>query len=77
MLQVYKHYSFSHEYDHDLPITPYRQKIVDTINGNPVTVLQGSTGSGKTTQVPQFILDEHAMVKKFYKYSSFFNTPWA
>ena len=32
-------------------------QIVSTIETNQVTVIQGATGCGKTTQVPQFILD--------------------
>jgi len=40
----------------------YKQQIVETVRANPVTMIQGTTGSGKTTQVPQFILDEHAKV---------------
>lgn len=43
-----------------LPITNYRQSIVDTINKNRVLVIAGDTGSGKTTQVPQYILDHYA-----------------
>lgn len=30
---------------------------METINENPVTVLCGETGSGKTTQVPQFLYE--------------------
>lgn len=41
-----------------LPITNYRDEIMDVINKNPVVVIAGDTGSGKTTQVPQYILDD-------------------
>ena len=33
-------------------------ELLKTINEYDVTVVQGGTGSGKSTQVPQFILDE-------------------
>ncbi len=29
-----------------------------------MTVIQGSTGSGKSTQIPQFILDKHASSRR-------------
>ena len=35
-------------------------QILDTIRVNQVTIIHGLTGSGKTTQVPQYILDECA-----------------
>lgn len=57
---VYSRYSFDHTYNKSLPITEKRQTILDTINHNPVTIIQGATGSGKTTQVPQYILDQCA-----------------
>ncbi|MEO8863275.1 MAG: helicase-related protein [Candidatus Saccharimonadales bacterium] len=41
----------------DLPIYPYRRIIVDTIEANPLTIIMAETGAGKTTQVPQFLLD--------------------
>lgn len=41
-----------------LPITPFREEILKTINENPVTLIVAETGSGKTTGVPQMLLDE-------------------
>lgn len=33
---------------------------MSTIESSQVTIIQGPTGSGKTTQVPQYILDYYA-----------------
>ena len=43
-----------------LPIAAYKEEVLKTVRTNQVTVLQGDTGCGKTTQVPQFILEEAA-----------------
>lgn len=40
-----------------LPIWRQRSKIVETVRQHPSTILVGETGSGKSTQVPQFLLD--------------------
>jgi len=40
-----------------LPITASQNNIVMSVRTHAVTVLDGPTGSGKTTQVPQYILD--------------------
>ena len=42
----------------DLPILRYKDKIVDTIKQNMVTIITAPTGSGKSTQVPQYVLDD-------------------
>ena len=41
----------------DLPIRAFAREILRTIEGNQVTVISAATGSGKTTQVPQYILE--------------------
>ncbi|KAG8184735.1 hypothetical protein JTE90_019337 [Oedothorax gibbosus] len=46
-------------YDQDLTITKYREDILQQLNISPVVIIQGPTGCGKTTQVPQYILDYH------------------
>lgn len=40
-----------------LPIIPEEQVIMEAISENLVTVLTGETGSGKTTQLPQFLYE--------------------
>lgn len=41
-----------------LPTWPVRDEIMDIINKNQVCIISGETGSGKSTQIPQFILDD-------------------
>ena len=40
-----------------LPAWTYQEAICSTVSKNAVTVLSGETGCGKSTQVPQFLLD--------------------
>ncbi|KOC64378.1 putative ATP-dependent RNA helicase kurz [Habropoda laboriosa] len=40
-----------------LPVVAEEQVIVEAINENPVVIITGETGSGKTTQVPQFLYE--------------------
>eukprot|EP00794_Sanderia_malayensis_P020227 gene20227-22203_t len=62
---VYDNYKFEHTYDPSLPITEHRDWVVGTIESNQVTIIQGATGSGKTTQVPQYILDYYYEQRKY------------
>ncbi|KAL8825408.1 MAG: hypothetical protein Q9170_007800, partial [Blastenia crenularia] len=41
----------------ELPIVAEEQKIMEAIYNNPTIVIWGATGSGKTTQVPQFLYE--------------------
>nr|XP_020446743.1 putative ATP-dependent RNA helicase TDRD9 isoform X2 [Monopterus albus] len=40
-----------------LPVAKHRKELVSFIENNSVVIVQGATGSGKTTQLPQYILD--------------------
>lgn len=42
-----------------LPAHDKRQEILDLLESNQVLVVSGETGCGKTTQVPQFILEDY------------------
>jgi HrpA-like RNA helicase len=41
----------------DLPIYPHRSSILNALSTHDTLVLSSETGSGKSTQVPQYILD--------------------
>ncbi|XP_057684908.1 probable ATP-dependent RNA helicase DHX34 [Corythoichthys intestinalis] len=40
----------------NLPIYQYRERVVELVRQNPVVVVAGDTGCGKSTQVPQYLL---------------------
>ncbi|XP_019441751.1 PREDICTED: DExH-box ATP-dependent RNA helicase DExH8 isoform X1 [Lupinus angustifolius] len=50
--------SFSQSNFSTLPVMALRNKIVEKISQNRVTLIVGETGCGKSSQVPQFLLDE-------------------
>ncbi|XP_022219056.2 probable ATP-dependent RNA helicase kurz [Drosophila obscura] len=49
-----------------LPILAEEQQVMETINENPIVIVAGATGSGKTTQLPQFLYEagyaQHKMI---------------
>ncbi|CAI5437459.1 unnamed protein product [Caenorhabditis angaria] len=44
----------------ELPSYKYQQLVIEAIRHNNVVIVSGGTGCGKTTQIPQFILEEAA-----------------
>lgn len=50
---------------HLLPVFRCRNQLIEKIEAYPVTVVSGTTGCGKSTQIPQFILDHHAATDRF------------
>ena len=39
------------------PIHEVKERIIETIKNNPVSIIVAETGAGKSTQVPQFLID--------------------
>lgn len=40
-----------------LPVYQFRSKLLDAVANNQIVVVEGETGSGKTTQIPQFLVE--------------------
>lgn len=57
---LYERYSFATDKNPYLPVTERREDVIRTIESNQVTIIQGATGSGKSTLVPQYILEHYA-----------------
>ncbi|XP_029835089.3 ATP-dependent RNA helicase TDRD9 [Ixodes scapularis] len=60
--QVYSNYFQGRPFLHnqDLPIASCKDQLIKMVETYPVVVVQGATGCGKTTQVPQYLLDHFA-----------------
>ena len=46
-----------------LPVYQFRDEVMEAVVNNPVVIIEGSTGSGKTTQIPQFLLEAASQAK--------------
>ncbi|KAI9579934.1 hypothetical protein GQX74_000722 [Glossina fuscipes] len=64
---LYDRYHFDLRRDETLPIHDSKEHIIASIRENPVIVLEGDTGCGKTTQVPQYILDDAYRRREYCK----------
>ena len=51
-------------YNKTLPISRIAPQLLESINSNEVSIITAGTGSGKTTQVPQMILDNFEGVQR-------------
>lgn len=44
-----------------LPVYKHKEQLLDIVRQNQVVIIRGATGCGKTTQVPQYVLDEFVL----------------
>uniref|UniRef100_A0A4W3IWU1 ATP-dependent RNA helicase TDRD9 n=1 Tax=Callorhinchus milii TaxID=7868 RepID=A0A4W3IWU1_CALMI len=51
----------------ELPISKHREQLVNLIENNSVVIVRGVTGSGKSTQLPQYILDHYCKTSSYCK----------
>ncbi|CAF4582214.1 unnamed protein product [Rotaria sp. Silwood2] len=51
-------------FDTTLPVYVQKDKILSIIETNSITIIQGNTGSGKSTQIPQYIFDDYVKRSK-------------
>ncbi|CAD5114488.1 DgyrCDS3613 [Dimorphilus gyrociliatus] len=59
LMKVYRKFDFDDYSGHTpLPIDRSLEEITDMIKQHPVVIIKGSTGCGKSTRVPQAILDD-------------------
>jgi len=56
-------YVFKRVATNDLPIMQHKDEISAMIKDNQIVLIQGETGCGKTTQVPQYILEAATLAK--------------
>jgi DEAD/DEAH box helicase len=48
-----------------LPVAAHRDDILDAVEHEPVVVIEADTGAGKSSQVPQYLLDSHTSESPF------------
>ena len=54
---MHEHDGCEQEQRQMLPILMEEQTIMEAIHDHPVVIIHGETGSGKTTQLPQFLFE--------------------
>ena len=41
----------------ELPVYQFKDKLLEAVKDNQIVVVEGETGSGKTTQIPQYLYE--------------------
>lgn len=63
-INPWTHYPYSAQYQKilqtrlKLPVYQFREKLLTVVSENQIVVVEGETGSGKTTQIPQFLVED-------------------
>ena len=52
------------EFKKGLPIYEYKEKIDKIVSENDFAIVTGDTGSGKSTQLPQYMMDSEVIRSK-------------
>lgn len=68
-MNLTKQYQTIAKVRNNLPAYSFQQEIVNAVSKNQVVIVCGETGCGKTTQVPQFILDQEIRTRNGSKCS--------
>lgn len=58
MIILFQRYVLFKAEREQLPVFQHRHHILEVLQRHPVVVVAGETGSGKSTQIPQFLLGE-------------------
>ena len=53
----------------NLPVTRCKKQILEYVNNNNIIIVEAETGSGKTTQIPQFLYEAGFLLFFHYSYS--------
>uniref|UniRef100_A0A8D2MEW9 RNA helicase n=1 Tax=Zonotrichia albicollis TaxID=44394 RepID=A0A8D2MEW9_ZONAL len=61
LLALWKRRGASWQESHPLPVDPHKDTILSAIEQNPVVVIAGDTGCGKTTRIPQLLLEHYIL----------------
>jgi HrpA-like RNA helicase len=56
-----------HDFQRSLPIFKYKREVIESILNHDVVVITGDTGSGKSTQLPQYIYDSANIRNRIYE----------
>ena len=53
------------EVQRSLPIYPFKEDLIRAVKEHQILIIEGETGSGKTTQIPQYLKEAVSILKTF------------